>query len=180
MRLPVVDCEHWTAVKSHVGTCARQPECPAKPNPNGPFFRPDAGACSKVCKAHKPVKSRARKVQRRPRATARAAVSFAVAMATAKRVTLDVVKQRAEVCDGCDQVREDPKDGAWCARCGCPMSADRRRIQNLAAVEENVPNAPGYNPLLPRWGCKLEGRFDAARRWTGKGWDPAWNRRAGR
>lgn len=94
----------------------------------------------------------------RPAVTVTKALSFARAVLTGRKVSAEVAAARTAICEKCDRVARDDK-GMWCGVCGCPVSAENKRIKNLAAYEEN----------LPAWGCKHPRRAD------GKGW-PTYDR----
>lgn len=72
--------------------------------------------------------------------------TFAKALFTGKKVSLEVMQKRLEICDTCKYQKINDKNEKWCGKCGCKTSANTRLLQNLAAYEEN----------LPQWGCKHE------------------------
>jgi hypothetical protein len=93
--------------------------------------------------------------QDRPRIpSARQLVTATMAIASGRKVPLNVMQERAGICERCDQLRIDRKGRLWCGVCGCGMSPANKEVLNLAAYEEN----------LPHWGCKHP------RRSAGRGW----------
>ncbi len=113
-----------------------------------------------------PVSKLKYEVEAKPPATAKKVLSFAQAVLTANRVSLDVLNRRMNTCLSCDFVRFDAdSSGTWCVLCGCAMSRSEKAVKNLAAYEENLPTQPGYNQLLATWGCKHPER-------PKKGWQP--------
>lgn len=103
----------------------------------------------------KPTQSiRKIQVQNRSFPTIRQAATALKAIAIGKKVSLDVMQQRDDICKTCDKQRVDHNGVRWCSVCGCSTSADDRAILNLTAYEEN----------LPYWGCKHPQRKE------GKGW----------
>lgn len=75
--------------------------------------------------------------QDRPRPSFKAAATAARTILTQQRVSQAVSEERAAICAACPLARQDDQ-GLWCSVCGCGVSADARRILNLAAYEERV------------------------------------------
>ena len=84
----------------------------------------------------------------RPEGTFKQAQSFGQAIVTGKYVANEILKERVAICGKCEFLRIDPNGHEWCAVCGCKTSSEDRKINNLAAYEEN----------LPKWGCKYPKR----------------------
>lgn len=93
-------------------------------------------------------------VAERPRPTIRQVTGLAKAAVIGKYVSLEVLQKRLAICDACPAQRQTKKGDKWCSKCGCGMS-DSKKVTNLAAYEEN----------LPEWGCKFAG----GSRWKEKG-----------
>lgn len=89
----------------------------------------------------------------RPSPTVGMALSWAIYAAAGKYVSEEQRLAREAICDRCDMVRTD-EGGNWCSVCGCGVSANERKIQNLTAYEEMAGH-----PL-----CKHPARG------AGKGW----------
>lgn len=84
----------------------------------------------------------------RPAKTLKQAASFGQAILTGEYVSKEILDERIAVCGKCKFLKIDPKGVEFCGICGCKTSADERKIDNLAAYKENLPN----------WGCKFPGR----------------------
>ena len=157
IRLPVIACRHWSGHEKRpgAGVCAI-----------GAYPEPSAGVCQRVCpkydgpervQAPTPgnggaATSAAKVVDRTP--TARKILSFAKAALSGKYVSAEIVEERMKACGTCEFRRADREGRASCGICGCGLSAEAKRVTNLAAYEEN----------LPAWGCKHP------RRAQGAGW----------
>ena len=87
-------------------------------------------------------------VSRRPIPTLRQAATFGKAMVSGKYVSKEILEERAAICGKCKFLRVTPEGVKWCGICGCKTSSEERKINNLAAYEEN----------LPHWGCKYPNR----------------------
>jgi hypothetical protein len=142
-----VDCQSWSASdKPGIGHCARQ------------LYggRPTWGLCLYRCprrvnhlgKPAAPLPA----TQQRPAPALRQALTLAMALSTAKRVSSETVQARMKTCQACEFRRLDKQGQAWCGVCGCSVSSDDRKIVNLAAYVEN----------LPHWGCKHPKRKEGA------------------
>lgn len=70
--------------------------------------------------------------------------SFVKALFTGQKVSEEVTRKRIEICSSCPLVRENSDGQKWCGQCGCSVSSENKKLRNLAAYEEN----------LPEWGCK--------------------------
>jgi hypothetical protein len=129
----MVDCKSWSDCGVLNGGCCAKA-----------FFgsKPSQGICLRVCKERE-----ARSVETieksRTIPTVKQLGTFVLAVATGKYVTLEIVQERKAICASCEFQMSD-NGVAWCGICGCKVSGESKKIDNLAAYEEN----------LPLWGCK--------------------------
>lgn len=108
------------------------------------------------------VESAAAPIQDRPRPTVKQVASFAREVTTGKYVEPEVLEARMKICAACEHVRVDGK-GNWCSICGCGVSNEDRKVNNLAAYEERVQITKGGKRIVQS-GCKHPHREQ------GKGW----------
>ena len=80
--------------------------------------------------------------------------TFIQAAAKGDYVSDEIIKERLNICRTCEFRRVTEQGNEWCGVCGCKISPDGRKIDNLAAHVED----------LPKYGCKHINRN------TGKGW----------
>lgn len=164
-----INCKLWSGVHGEVGACAKG-FLAGKTTP--------LGTCDK-CDARDPVDPRKLVYitilppkpivqQKRPLPTPKMLISFTEARLTAAVVPLDVLQERAATCESCPHVRND-KNGRWCSKCGCGLSFDAKAVMNLARYAENLPQVPGFNRLMERWGCKHPKR-KFGDKYDGNGW----------
>lgn len=83
-------------------------------------------------------------VENKPLPTPIQIITFAQALVTGRKVSLEIMNERTEICKKCEFARQTDDGDMWCGKCGCSVSTNDKKIQNLAAYEEN----------LPIWGCK--------------------------
>lgn len=120
-----------------------------KPPARPPVVRPDPPAKPTIVPITVRRTHNGMLIEEPPPATEKQVATYLKALASAKRVPLEVVQEREATCAGCEYVRWSEESGApWCSRCGCKVGGQasaflRWMLKKLTEVEEN----------LPAWGC---------------------------
>ncbi len=77
------------------------------------------------------------------------AISAALAITTANKVSDERIKQRLEICGACPYILVVNEDELACGICNCTVS-ERHLLLNLAIYEEDTDTPK-------KWGCKFPG-----------------------
>lgn len=90
--------------------------------------------------------------------------SAAKAILLSKRASPAVINARLAICAACELQNTNKVGYRWCDACHCFVDG-RKGLTNLASYEENLPELPGYNPVLGDHGCHFPGRLEGKGGW---------------